>query len=247
MFKQSKDLSQLIVLSEAIRNVIHDMNNHLTIVSGRNQFIKQQIDMDNPKISSILEASEKIETYSLKMMTILRNLRSIVKETQQEDIDEDWIRIDELVSFCVESVVKRFQPLKIKFENSNSLPYLEVFGKPTHLSQALIHLLSSAFESAEKSNGWAKLETAIVNNELRIVVNDSGVNDFDNLKQHMVRPFSVTHPEAMKRGLNLFIVERIVESHGGKVLFNETSANNQCLLVIPKCRIVDGNNHKHCA
>jgi two-component system, LuxR family, sensor kinase FixL len=145
----------------------------------------------------------------------VRNVRALFErgatETSSVDVKELVLEVNRIVSADA-----RLKKIWLSVEVLDSLPPLS--GNKTHLAQALLNLISNAFDSVCDSDGPREVKlraSAERAEEIRVSVCDSGKGIDANAMHHLFEPFFTTKPTGM--GMGLAIAQSIIQNHGGRL------------------------------
>jgi signal transduction histidine kinase len=98
---------------------------------------------------------------------------------------------------------------------SESLP--ELSADSTQLFQVFYNIIRNAYQSIPGNTGGIYIQTAYNDNDVRVVISDTGTGISHEVMGSMYEPFRTTKKKG--NGLGLLIVRRIIKDHGGTLLF----------------------------
>ncbi len=202
---------KLAVAGRMAATVAHELNNPLTIAI--NLLYLAQRENDSDKRCGQLESAER----ELKRVARLANRTlSFYRGGQQKEAVA--------IAALIEEVAGIFEPVcRAKNTHVECMgdPELAVFGSKDEVTQVIMNLLSNAVDAVE-SNGairvrWKQVRDWRTGNAMAaVVVADSGPGIRDDHLARMFEPFFTTKQNS-GTGLGLWIVQEIVQKHGGSI------------------------------
>lgn len=195
----------------------HEMKNYLCAIKGSAKLLrlgpqgKEQVDI----LDRIDRVVECLETFALGDITAAPSVAPDVLSTRaRETLD--------LASMARASVRLHFAQSSADFPCHAAEPMPPVQGDPQRLDQVFRNLYGNALEA-----GAATVSTRFrrLGGELEITIEDDGHGCPEEIAGRIFDPFFSTKTAAgsttgvgeSARGLGLFIVQTIVENHGGQI------------------------------
>jgi signal transduction histidine kinase len=162
---------------------------------------------------------------SPEMMDILKAETAKIKELSGElfgmQVDfsagVETFSIAEMLATIEAKFSSRASSLGISFLCSFPKDDIFVKGNRKWLSRAVENLLRNAFEAVPPENGSVSLVVERQNGMVTFTVEDNGPGLSTDDSSVIFEPFYTTKREGF--GLGLYIVQKVVEAHGGKVTF----------------------------
>jgi PAS domain S-box-containing protein len=222
-YKQLKETQQALVHSEKMAamgqlaaGISHELFQPLTGVKGFAQAALMDIDPKSP----LGELITKIIEQSARMESIIGNVRSFAKKTDfsLKPIDINQPIEDSLVLLGAQLKTHGIQVKKLL---ARGLP--KVSADANQLQQVFINLITNAKEALERTNAQSVRELAITTgydpefNHVEIILFDTGAGIPKQKLAKIFEPFYTTKPSGKSMGLGLSIVQRIIDSHSGKI------------------------------
>ena len=100
-----------------------------------------------------------------------------------------------------------------------------------------MNLLANAHDAVfNLSDKWVELSLAEVDDQIQLMVTDSGNGIAPNIVEKMMQPFFTTKEVGKGTGLGLSISKGIIEDHQGTLKYNSQSPHTQFILTFPKSR-----------
>ena len=100
-------------------------------------------------------------------------------------------------------------------------PGLTVYGSVVGLNQVLMNLISNAIDAMPKG-GKLNIRGSENAGRVEISIEDTGQGISPEIKDRMFEPFFTTKMGGRGAGLGLYIVQREIEQHAGKIRVHST-------------------------
>jgi putative PEP-CTERM system histidine kinase len=217
LFALSKQLSNYLSLNEANARIaeskqfdafnrmsaflVHDLKNiqaQLSLITTNAKRHRDNPEFIDDVFATIGSANERLD----KVLNQLRNKQLAESETKQ-------INIEDVVHNVISQ--RKVQLPEITVE---SLAKVTMVINEETLTSVLNHLLQNAQE-ATNDNGWVKINTEIIENNLHIAIIDSGCGMSANfIKTRLFKPFDTTKGNA-GMGIGVYEAKQFIESIGG--------------------------------
>jgi signal transduction histidine kinase/HD-like signal output (HDOD) protein len=198
----------LATLGEVAAGAAHEMNNPLTIISGRSQLLANRI-----KDTDLQVMAREINTQSHRLSDMITALRSFAEPVRP---DIRAVDLADLVMRAVQQVGPegRRQP-QVNTVLAAALP--PVWVDPDLIGSALGELVRNAAESKGSQHIELRVQTAPIDDRLKIEVRDDGSGLSEHATRHAFDPFFSAKPAGRQPGLGLARARRAVEAHGGRI------------------------------
>ena len=235
------EAARLSNLGEVAAGIAHEINNPLAVISSHCSVLSKTVQQKEVIDAATLNASvEKIAHTTKRIAKIISSLRTIAKEASTEPISQ--VSVDEifkdLLNFCGEKM--RFQKvgLAIELESQD----LMISARPTQLTQALLSLVLNSIQAITNNPapeyggviGWIRLSCHQVRGLIRIQIIDSGPGVPSHHLQKIFQPFFTTKDIGEGTGLGLATARGVVESHGGRLFYDETASHTCFVIELPQ-------------
>jgi signal transduction histidine kinase/HD-like signal output (HDOD) protein len=199
----------LAAVGEIAAGAAHEMNNPLTVISGRAQLLLSRL-VDPAQ----REMAEQVVFQSNRLSGIITALRMFAEPTAPNVKPVD---LGELVMRVVQEVQPRGVRNRVKIDTIlSSVPAL-VFTDPDHVSGALSELVRNAIEAEGSSQIEVRVHTDRMGNRLVITVTDDGKGLSPKALKHAFDPFFSEKPAGRQPGLGLPQARRLIEALEGEV------------------------------
>lgn len=218
-------------LGELAGSIAHEINNPMTIISGNIRKL-DRLSMQQPTdfiecrtpINTIKVASERIVQIIMGLKKVARNVKAETASVTIEQI------VNESISYCNERITFNNIYLHISHENSQARLTVDAI----QISQVFINILNNAIDAIKNgSQKWIKIETQAISKYLVIRIIDSGPGIPKHIISRIMEPFFTTKESNKGTGLGLSISKRIIESHNGKLYYDDSAANTTFVIELP--------------
>ena len=225
MERQIEKNKQLVFIGEMAASLAHEIRNPLASISGPIQMLSKDLRLDETDrrlMQIILRGKDRLEGFVKDFLLLARP-----KHFERKDIDVKAIIDDVLESL-------RFNPewhehIEISMDLCDQTG---IYGNKAEIRQAIWNLILNAVQ-AMPEGGILKIETTPDEKkylEIRISDNGCGIKEKD--QDRVFEPFYTTKENGT--GLGMAIVNRIVESHMGKIrIESKPGKGTDCIVLLP--------------
>jgi two-component system, NtrC family, sensor kinase len=203
---------KLAAVGELGAGVAHEINNPLTGVIGLAQLAKAEATPGT-------ELAETLNDIIVNARRVAEVVDALLRFSQtQVSPDMAAVEPSRVLEEIVSMYTGRIADRKIEVVRRFGAP-CEIHAVEGDLRIALTHLVDNAVR-AMPSGGRLGLEVAHVEGgAVRIAISDDGVGMPEEVRLRAADPFFSTQPPGSgSKGLGLWIVHRVVEDHGGKIV-----------------------------
>jgi signal transduction histidine kinase/HD-like signal output (HDOD) protein len=207
------EAQSLARLGEMAAGAAHEMNNPLTVISGRSQLLSETAtnERDRAAALAIVEAAHHLTD----LISSLRLLSDPPKPVMSPT------RLDELVKQAVALAEERTsQPGRVTLDVANPSP-VAVLDREL-IAMALAEAVANALESSSDTPVTVRVQTGLPDARLMIVVEDRGIGMSAKTLQHAFDPFYSDKPAGRQTGLGLTRARRLVDLHHGELSLRST-------------------------
>ncbi len=200
-------------IAEIAAGAAHELNNPLTVISGRAQLLKQQ-ETDPTKQLMLEQITEKTgQAYEIvgQLMSYARPSSPQIRTVSP------FIMINN----CIEKVNARYlnEPVDITIDSSiENLSDIEVDSE--QIVEAVSQIIYNALESYESGNGPVIISgSEHVQGFVEIRIQDQGGGMNEETLHKAVEPFYSDKPAGRQRGMGLAIASSLLQNNGGTISF----------------------------
>lgn len=205
--------------------VAHEIGNPLTSISSFLQLLKEK--ENDPYKEDWIKTIQKHITRICFTVDRLKNL-------SRPHSFEKWSRVDIGLTIKSASDIVRFDPrlrgIEIVLENDGNIP--PVMAQGDQIMQVLINLILNGAD-AMRHGGTLTLKTSVDHDDDEIIIEliDTGGGIPDESLNLIFDPFFTTKGQEKGTGLGLYVSQRIMQHHGGKLCIKKTSekGTNICI------------------
>lgn len=191
----------------------HEINNPLTIVTGRAELFLTKLERD-PAYGSTPQAARDvrdIKAMGERMSTIMKQLLSYSRRAEYlSEVDLEAI-LDDSVQLLNGSIQHKGINLVKQY---GSVPLVR--GVANQLQQVFVNLISNAID-AVPGQGTVTVGTCYQDGTARVFVQDTGAGIPPEIQERLFEPFFTTKDVGKGTGLGLYISHKIVTEHDGSI------------------------------
>lgn len=205
---QLRHADRLATIGQLSAGVAHEINEPLGSILGFSQLI-QETNIDETTLQDI----DKIIKATLHAREIIRKLMLFSRQMppRKSRINMNQI-IEEGLYFLESRFVKNAIQLERQYEDH--LP--EIVADPGQIHQVLVNLAVNSMHAMPHGGTFA-IKTSAVNNEVHLIISDTGVGMSEEVRQKIFLPFFTTKDVQEGTGLGLSVVHGIVAAHHGRI------------------------------
>lgn len=211
---QLQHSERLAFVGELSAGIAHELNEPLGRILGFAQLVKKNgslTEQQDTDIDRIIKASLYTREIIKKLMLFSRQMPRQINA----------VNLNTIVQSILYFIDIRFQSRGIKIVErlDQHLPVIE--ADSVQISQVLVNLITNAIH-AMAGGGKITIATKRKQNQVSLVVSDTGSGMSNEVKRKIFEPFYTTKPVGQGTGLGLSVVQGIVEEHKGKILVSSS-------------------------
>lgn len=108
-------------------------------------------------------------------------------------------------------------------------------GRYVQLCQVLLNLINNSHDAIEgREEKWIEVEVVALENDVRIMVTDSGPGISAAVKDKIFDPFFTTKPVGKGTGMGLSISHGIIHNHDGELYVDSSCAHTRFVIRLPR-------------
>jgi signal transduction histidine kinase len=207
-FERAVEAAKLEAMAEFAAGAGHEINNPLTVISGRAQLLLR--DESDPERRHALAL---ISAQAMRVHEMIADMMLFARPPRPERQEADLLEL-------VDRIILEFQPLAAQQDitivrMSGNEPF-QLFADPIQMAVATRAIVQNAIDAIGRSG---RIEINLVQNdhEARIQVSDTGPGLSPDERRHAFDPFYSARPAGRGLGFGLSKAWRIVTNHGGRI------------------------------
>ena len=223
--------SKLASLGKLAGGIAHEINNPLTIISGKAQQLYKKINEEDIDPLFFQQSIEKIDDTVKRISKIILGLRTFSHKGHELEMTIISLGdvIEETLDLCMEKFKSKGTEVRINLDEN-----IMIKGCKIQLSQVFINLLNNSFdEIQDNQQPWIEIKAQKLRGEVHITVTDCGDGIPKENQENLMAPFYTTKEVGEGTGLGLSISMGIIKSHQGLFYYNPQSDNTQFVISLP--------------
>jgi len=202
---------KLAAVGQLAAGLAHEINNPLTAVIANAQLLMRELPPDDDK----QELVELIALAGERASQVVGNLLDMARREQYKFNPTDInLTIDKALALLQHDIVAR--SVDLTFLPSVDIP--TIIGSQDHLQSVWLNLLTNAIDSLGSERRKVQIETKQKDNEIHVILSDSGEGMHPDQLSRIFEPFYTTKGPGQGTGLGLSVCHRIIKQHGGRIL-----------------------------
>ena len=223
-------VSRLSLLGEMAAGIAHEINQPLTAISNYSEAAKNLLACDAPDPETLRKACTGIADQVQRAGEVITNLRKFVRK---REIEKKPLHLSELIDGVMVLVNADATHEGVDVETRLTEGLDPVFGNAVQLQQVLLNLTRNAVDAMRGGPVRPRdllIETAAAGPEfVEFRVSDRGQGVSASLVEAIFHPFFTTKEDGL--GVGLAISRSIVESHGGRLSYEDRSGGGSTFIV----------------
>jgi C4-dicarboxylate-specific signal transduction histidine kinase len=219
---------RLTLLGRLSSGIAHEVNNHLTGVSGYAQLL-----LSRNESGEIKEQLSKINSSADRCRSLIADMRRIGRFGGSE---KELNNINLVIKSCLDLLRPQFakKSLQIVEQYAQDIPSAEI-DTPA-FEQAFLSILQNAFEALSE-NGTTLTVTTLAedNGWVTAKFEDDGPGLSEEAKKHLFTPFFTTKHRLQCPGLGLAAAKSIIQAHNGIIDVDNMPSRGACVEVRLPC------------
>ena len=188
--------------------IAHDFNNLLVAINGFSELAMAQLHESDPLRSDIQQIREAGELAAALTQQLLAFGRKQVIQPQLLDLNQVIRRF--------ESMLKRLIGEDVNLQTIFHDPLGLIWADRSQIEQVIMNLVVNA-RDAMQDGGVVAIETRAGQDDVCLIVSDTGCGMDVETQGHIFEPFFTTKPQDQGTGLGLATVYGIVKQSGGTI------------------------------
>jgi len=218
-------LENMATIGQLSAEIIHDINNLLTIIYGYTQILVKELDIQNlPDRNK--KYIEIIEQEINRCRHITRSILELAK-AKKTIVDTDInVIVKKVVELFEHSTLGKNIKFTLQLDKITSIK-----ADPYQLHQAIVNIVLNSIQSMEVP-GSITITTGLSDNNILLSIKDTGKGIPEELIQKITDPF-ITEKEG-GTGLGLAIASRVIKNHNGKLkIHSQPGIGTEVVISLP--------------
>ncbi len=203
------ECQRLALMGRLSTIVTHEINNHLTGVSGYAQLL-----LDNAAAADFTKELTRINSSAHRCRNLIEEIRRLGRfESGAREVNN----INLVLRACLVLVQHQFArgSHELVEDFSPDVPSQEL--ESAAIEQAFLNVIQNSFEAFERKGGRLTISTRREGGQAVAIFDDNGPGLSDKAKENLFTPFFTTKHELNCPGLGLAATRTAIEAHGGTV------------------------------
>lgn len=225
--ERMSQLENMATIGQLAAEIIHDINNLLTIIYGYTQILVKEIDIENlPERNR--RHIEIIEQEINRCRHISRSILELAK-AKKKVADTD---INDVVKKVIELFENSTMGKNVSFSlRLNNIPLIK--ANPHQIHQAIVNIILNAVQSMEGVGEIVLSTDKSDDKNICISIKDTGKGIPEEMTKKLAEPF-VSMGKEGGTGLGLTIASRIIKNHKGKLeIKSKEGEGTEVLIYLP--------------
>ncbi len=208
-------------VAEIAAGAAHEMNNPLTVISGRAQLLRGR--SADPLVEDAVEA---IVEAGRRLAGIVSGLHRHAVAAELHRTEIDGSTLVERAAAAAQKQVRGLGRIDV-VDEAGPLP-LRIDVR--RMVEVIIEACRNAHEADEGARIRIRTSSDAVNGRWSVQVEDDGPGFGREALDHAFEPFFSLKPAGRRAGLGLAVVKRVIEAHGGTVVVGNRPEGGGCLM-----------------
>jgi two-component system NtrC family sensor kinase len=203
------DCQRLALLGRLSSNLTHEINNHLTGVSGYAQLLLGQ-----ERAQELAKELSKINASANECKRLISSFKRFARFSSQE---KEYNSLNAIVQQVLELFRRQLAKRNVEVveEYSPEMPIIEIDA--VALEQVFLNIIQNSFEALQESGSRLRVATNTENGYLVVTLEDDGPGFSQEALSHLFVPFFSTKQRLHCAGLGLAVAKMLLEDQGGNI------------------------------
>ena len=233
--------SKLSSMGQMASSIAHEINNPLSVIRMNAEILLEYC-QDAEQSEKILEKCRKIISTADRISGIIRALKSISASSVKPNFQ--WTKLSSVIDDVAELCANRFKMASVPLEmDIAKIRDMNFYIDAAQISQAVINLLNNSFDAIQNNpEKWVRLHGHVDNNNLSLMVTDSGKGIPDEILKDILNPFFSTKENHQGLGIGLNLVQSYAAFHEGSLSYTLVDGQTTFVLELPLSKIQPKQN-----
>lgn len=232
MQRKLVDSQKMVALGEMSGGIAHEINTPLAAIQLYAEMSSGLLSEEKINREELLQNAEKIMQTTDRIKNIIIGLRSFSRNGGEDPFAKITLKqiVDGTLALCHE----RFRETDVRLI-VGEIPDLKILARGVQISQVLLNLLNNSLDAiSANQEKWVKVQFFDHNEDVRIIVSDSGSGIPVEVRTKIFQPFYTTKELGKGTGLGLSISKGLIEAHQGTLTYHDSAPNTTFVICLPK-------------
>ena len=225
------NLDRMKGLAEIAAGISHEINNPLTVIVAKTQYIKILFENAADNKLKILDSLDKIYQYSDRITKIIRSLKNFSRDTSADQPENNLLSglVEDAMNLLGQDIRLSGIQIEVDMNKMNIL----VRGIPSEITQILVNLIRNAVDvlvGREQPRIQILLEN-LQNKKIKLSVVDNGGGICKDDIDKIFKSFYTTKSRDKGTGLGLSLSKYLAEKNTGS-LYLDTENIQTCFCLV---------------
>jgi putative nucleotidyltransferase with HDIG domain len=213
-------------LAEMAAGIAHELNNPLSVISGRAQLLADT-ETDPQKKQTLGQIQDNARDAS----AIVQDLMSFAEPMEPRPARTN---VHQIIEEAIHLAARKSRIDQINMQLSLPEGTVEVFADSAQIVSALAGVISNAVESYTDPMGPVKITVERRNGDIQFQVNDLGRGMDSEMLRKATHPFFSAKPAGRQRGMGLSYAVRLIQlNHGALTIQSQPSQGTTVTITLP--------------
>ncbi len=218
--RESTMLRALATIGESATILAHEIKNPLTAVNAALKSLASKLGMEQAEVlGDLVDRMRRVE-----MM-----IRRTLSFTKPVDLRRSKVSVADLFKQSLADARPATAAGDISTEISIEPPDMALIVDGQLIREVIVNLVANAAEAARGPSHISLTARAVNGKQAVIEVRDDGPGLPDSMRANPFRPFVTTKKTGS--GIGLSICKKMVEEHGGKIVYTDASPHGACWII----------------
>jgi signal transduction histidine kinase len=211
--EQLIQVEKLRSLGQLAASIAHEINNPLSGVLLYTQLLTKKINAEDFSKKTAIEYLTKMESELTRSTKLVKNLLDFARQSQPAF---KLVDINDIINWSLELTSHTAGLEHVTIQKVLDLTIPQFIGDFDQLQQVFTNMILNAIH-AMPDGGTLMFKTSVINNIIKVEVQDTGKGISQENIHKLFTPFFTTKKEVKGVGLGLAISYGIIQRHGGKI------------------------------